>query len=63
MLGRPRELFRGLVLGEGPVWLARRGSLAFVDITQGLIHLLEREEEAPRTFQMGDMVGCVVPTA
>ena len=63
MLGRPRELFRGLALGEGPVWLARRGALAFVDITQGLIHLLEREEEAPRTFQMGDMVGCVVPTA
>lgn len=62
MFGEPKQLYHGLRLGEGPVWLARRRGLAFVDITEKKVILLQNEGRASRIFRMGDTVGCIVPT-
>lgn len=61
MFGEPRQLYHGLNLGEGPVWLSERKILVFLDITEKCIHLMEQNGRLQRTFKMDDPVSCVVP--
>jgi sugar lactone lactonase YvrE len=49
-------------IGEGPVWLADRAELAWVDIERGLIHLLDVAAGQARTIAVGEMVGAIAPT-
>jgi len=49
-------------LGEGPVWDARIGRIAWVDILAGRLHLTALDG-ATRTIQLPSPVGCVVPRA
>ncbi len=49
-------------LGEGPVWDARIGCVAWVDILAGRLHLTARDG-ATRTIQLPSPVGCLVPRA
>ncbi len=49
-------------LGEGPVWDARIGRVAWVDILAGRLHLTARDG-ATRTIQLPSPVGCLVPRA
>ncbi len=49
-------------IGEGPIWLADRGQLAWVDITAGQVHLLEPATGRTRTIELGEMVGSIAPT-
>jgi sugar lactone lactonase YvrE len=50
-------------VGEGPIWLAERGELAWVDISFGLIHLFEPATGRVRTIKVGEMVGSIAPIA
>ncbi len=50
-------------LGEGPVWLAERAELAWVDIQRGSIYLLEVATGRIRTIPVGEMIGSIAPTA
>ena len=61
MFEAPQRRIGGLDLGEGPVWLAKRNALAFVDITGQKIHLMG--ENGVQTYCTDDMVGCVVPVS
>ncbi|MDE2303119.1 MAG: SMP-30/gluconolactonase/LRE family protein [Sphingomonadales bacterium] len=47
-------------LGEGPLWLAERGELAFVDIKRGHLHLLGVATGERRTRDLGGMPSFVV---
>ncbi|HVL71864.1 MAG TPA: SMP-30/gluconolactonase/LRE family protein [Beijerinckiaceae bacterium] len=47
-------------LGEGPVWLAEEGRLAFVDILAPAVHL-GTPGGALSTHRMGELVGAVAP--
>ena len=49
-------------LGEGPVWDARIGRLAWVDILEGRLHLTASDGDT-RTIQLPGAVGCLVPRA
>jgi sugar lactone lactonase YvrE len=49
-------------LGEGPVWDARTGRLAWVDILAGRLHLTARDGTT-RTIQLPSAVGCLAPRA
>jgi sugar lactone lactonase YvrE len=49
-------------IGEGPVWDARIGRLAWVDILEGRLYLTARDG-ATRTIQLPSPVGCLVPRA
>ncbi|MGZ8527311.1 MAG: SMP-30/gluconolactonase/LRE family protein [Candidatus Limnocylindrales bacterium] len=49
-------------LGEGPVWDARIGRVAWVDILTGRLHLTARDGTT-RTIQLPSPVGCLVPRA
>ncbi|MGH2465271.1 MAG: SMP-30/gluconolactonase/LRE family protein [Candidatus Limnocylindrales bacterium] len=49
-------------LGEGPVWLADRGELAWVDIQRGFVYLLEAATGRVRTIPVGELVGAIAPT-
>jgi sugar lactone lactonase YvrE len=48
-------------LGEGPVWDAGASCLWFVDILRGRIHRFDPATRALETFEVGSMVGAVVP--
>jgi sugar lactone lactonase YvrE len=50
-------------LGEGPIWDARTGELLWVDIMAGMVHRLDPETGADRSFDVGQPVGAVVPRA
>lgn len=50
------------MLGEGPVWDARIGRIAWVDIMAGRLHLTAPDGETT-TFQLPKPLGCVVPRA
>lgn len=63
MFETPRRLFSGLDLGEGPVWLAERNALAFVDITGKRVYVLEEGAASPQVIRTSGPVGCVAPMA
>ena len=46
-------------LGEGPVWDDRTGTLLWVDIIRGHVHLLKTATAAYRRLDLGEMVGVV----
>ena len=46
------------LLGEGPVWDARRGELLWVDIVAGAVNAYEPETGATRRVELGEDVGC-----
>jgi len=50
------------ILGEGPVWDARRGELLWVDITAGAVNAYMPETGATRRIELGENVGCVALT-
>jgi sugar lactone lactonase YvrE len=52
----------GSFLGEGPVWDARIGRIAWVDILEGRLHLTARDGET-RTIRLPSPVGSIVPRA
>ncbi len=49
-------------LGEGPAWDARRGLLYWVDIHAGHVHLFDPAGGTDRLLELGEPVGCAVPT-
>jgi L-arabinonolactonase len=50
------------LLGEGPVWDARRGELLWVDIVAGAVNAHALETSATRRIELGEDVGCVALT-
>jgi sugar lactone lactonase YvrE len=48
-------------LGEGPVWSAREQRLYWVDIEAGCLHAFAPSEGTDRVYELGEMVGTVVP--
>ena len=53
----------GAELGEGPVWDARSGRLAWVDITANRLHLTDTATGATDTIELPLAVGAVAPRA
>jgi sugar lactone lactonase YvrE len=51
------------VLGEGPVWDARRSVLWWVDVLAGVVHAFDPADDSDRGIVVGSAVGCVVPMA
>lgn len=49
------------LLGESPVWHPLEKVLYWVDITGEKLHRYNFEKEETETFEMGCMIGCVVP--
>lgn len=47
------------IVGEGPVWDAKRRVIWWVDIPRGLVHSFEPTSGADRTFPVGPSVGSV----
>ena len=56
------EVAAPALLGEGPVWDARRRELIWVDIERGLVHR-RTPDGAERSLDVGQPVGCAVPRA
>jgi L-arabinonolactonase len=50
------------ILGEGPVWDARRGELFWVDIAAGTVNAYTPENGATRRIELGENVGCIALT-
>jgi sugar lactone lactonase YvrE len=50
------------MIGEGPVWHARRQRLLWVDVAAGLIHALDPRTGTVTTQQVGQPVGSIAPT-
>jgi sugar lactone lactonase YvrE len=50
------------ILGEGPVWDARRRELLWVDIYAGAVNTYAPETGATRRIELGENVGCVALT-
>ncbi len=48
-------------LGEGPVWHAGGQRLYWVDIEPGVLHCYSPADGTDRAFELGQMVGAVVP--
>ena len=48
-------------LGEGAIWNYKTGELYWVNITGGLLHVFNPSENLNQTFDMGEMIGTVVP--
>lgn len=48
------------LLGEGPLWDAKRGSIWWVDILQGEIHEFNVLQKLHRTINVHEMVGTIV---
>jgi sugar lactone lactonase YvrE len=48
-------------LGEGPAWEARTGSLYWVDIHAGNLHIFSPQEGMDRLIDIGEFLGCVAP--
>ena len=51
-----------LELGEGPAWDAQAGNLYFVDIHVGDLHLFHPADGMRRTVNLGEPLGCAVPS-
>lgn len=49
-------------LGEGPVWDERTRSLFWVDIYNHRVHQFFPDLDTNRTFEVGDVVGCIALT-
>jgi sugar lactone lactonase YvrE len=50
-------------LGEGAIWHARERRLYWVDIEPGRLHVFNPVDGSDRVFELGQMVGTVVPRA
>jgi sugar lactone lactonase YvrE len=48
-------------LGEGPAWEARTGSLYWVDIHAGRLHIYNPEDGSDESIKFGEYLGCVAP--
>jgi sugar lactone lactonase YvrE len=48
-------------VGEGPLWNAVSGTLSWVDIRRGSVHLCTQEGEQKATYAIGQMVGAALP--
>ncbi len=48
-------------LGEGPAWEAHTGSLYWVDIHAGHLHIFDPREKTDRSIDVGDFLGCAAP--
>ena len=47
------------VLGEGPVWNEETQTIYWLDIPQNLIHSFDINQQKHRSFNVGEMVGCI----
>jgi sugar lactone lactonase YvrE len=50
-------------VGEGAIWHAREQRLYWVDIPPGRLHVFDPRDGSDRVFELGQMVGTVVPRA
>ena len=48
-------------LGEGPSWEPRTGSLYWVDIHAGHLHIFNPDDGSDRSIDVGEYLGCVAP--
>jgi sugar lactone lactonase YvrE len=48
-------------LGEGPAWDARTGTLIWVDIHAGNVHVFSPSDDSDRRIPAGEFVGCAAP--
>jgi xylono-1,5-lactonase len=53
----------GCLLGEGPVWIAREGTLRFVDIKGGKLHCFIPATGARETLEVGGKPSFILPEA
>jgi len=58
-----RILELGAQIAEGPVWDSSTSTWLFVDITPGLVHRLDPASGSLSTFDVGQVVSAVLPTA
>jgi len=58
-----RILELGARIAEGPVWDSSTSTWLFVDITPGLVHRLDPVSGDLSTFEVGQVVSAVLPTA
>jgi sugar lactone lactonase YvrE len=48
-------------LGEGPAWEAQTGSLYWVDIHAGRLHIFHPQDCSDRSLGLGEYLGCAAP--
>ncbi len=48
------------ILGEGPVWDADTQTIMWIDIVEKLIHQYNINDKRLQSFDVGEMVGCIV---
>jgi sugar lactone lactonase YvrE len=48
-------------LGEGPAWEPHTGSLYWVDIHAGCLHIFKPEDGSDRSIALGEYLGCAAP--
>jgi sugar lactone lactonase YvrE len=48
-------------LGEGPAWESQSGSLYWVDIRAGRLHIFNPQDGSDRSVEVGDFLGCAAP--
>ncbi len=48
-------------LGEGPAWESHTGSLYWVDIHAGRLHIFNPEGASDRSIDLGEYLGCAAP--
>lgn len=48
-------------LGEGPLWDAENKHILWLDIVKGKIHQFNIHSKTHKVFNVGEMIGCIVP--
>ena len=48
-------------LGEGPAWEPLTGSLYWVDIHAGCLHIFYLQDGSDRSIELGEYLGCAAP--
>jgi xylono-1,5-lactonase len=62
MIGVPRVISapaQRVILGEGPVWDERAGTLYWVDVERGNLHQCKSDGSEPQVICVGERLGCV----
>ena len=62
MLSAPELILEARAdLGEGPAWEGQTGSLIWVDIHAGRLHIFNPDDGTDRSIDVGEYLGCAAP--